>query len=218
MPYDSRLLFLLELKPSDLQNLSEDEQYKKIRHQWMRLSYRYHPDKNLDNPLATQTFQKITEAYNSLKKEGQGEGKWLPEVNKYFIKRPMDIPETAFDLLLQENIEAAYNELKLSFLELKTESEKEAFGDHYASFLNLAQSLEEIQEKLNQKRVRYLFKQDTESLKQYVTREWRALIIRLFAEEYLDYFQYRHALASGELLPILASRKLLSPIKIFVAI
>ena len=218
MLYNSQQLSLLELTNSDLNNLSPKEQFKKIRQQWIKLSYKYHPDKNPSNPLATQNFQKISEAYNFLTKKKKREDQYFSEINNYFKKIIIDIPETAFDLLLLENIETAYSELKLAFLELKTEDEKKSFGAQYASFLNLAQSLEEIQGELNKKRANYLFKQEKETLKIYFTREWRTLIIRLFAEEYLDDFQYRQALATGKLAPILATRKLVSPIKILVAI
>lgn len=218
MPHNIRLLAILELTASDLKGLSQENQNQKIRQQWLTLSYKYHPDKNTDDPLATQRFQNITEAYESLiKKKERGE-KYFSEIHNYFISKDVTIPETAFDLLLQENIETAYNELKLSFLELRTENEKKAFGAQYTNFLNLAQSLEDVQDVLNSKRVNYLFKQENETLKTNFIREWRALIIRLFAEEYLDDFQYRHALATGDLYPILATRKLLSPIKIMVAV
>ena len=205
----------LELKNSDVCNLSDQARKNKIRQQWLKLTLQYHPDKNPEKGSSYLKFIQINNAYQALKENSV----YSPEINHYFTRKPVDIPSTAFDLLLQENIEARYNDLTTAFLALTTEEKRKAFGAHYAPFLNLAQSLEQIKDKLYHTRgTVYLYKKEHESLRELITQEWRRLIIRLFAEEYLDDFQYREALATGNLGPILATRKVLSPVKCFVAL
>ncbi len=205
----------LELKPDDLASLTEEEQNEKIRRKWIALCLKHHPDKNRDNQEAVDRFHSITDAYNALVIQKQN---YRPEINDYFAKAPVTIPDTAFDFLIQEGIETTCADLLRQFSSLETVEEKQAFGQHYASFLNLAQSLEAVQERLNKERVEYLFARQNEMLVDRLTREWRTLIIRLFAEEYLDDFQYRHALATGELWPVLSTIKLASPVKLVVAL
>ncbi len=208
-------LQILNLTFSDISTLSKEQQRKKIRIAWARLCMQHHPDKGGN----ADTFNEINAAYNLVNIELKlVNDEYRRDIEQYFIHQEITIPNTAFDLLLQENIEAAYEELSNNFLELTTEKDKNAFGKHYASFLNLAQSLHKVRDEYNKERVNYLYAQEHEALKQLLTREWRELIIRLFAEEYLDDFQYRHALASGDLWPILATRKLVSPVKCIAAI
>jgi hypothetical protein len=212
----------LELSLADIQHLSNEEQRRKIRQQWLTLCPRRHPDQNPQDPMAGEKFQRLREAYVALKNgldgvvnEGVG---YQTEIERYFIRENINIPDTAFDLLLEENIASAYADLIKIFSTLQTENEKRLFGAYYAPFLNLGLSLENRQEELNDNRINHLFAQQNETFLTSFAREWRKLIIRLYGEEYLDDFQYRHALAGGDLYPILATRKLLSPLKAMVTI
>lgn len=206
----------LELRESDFITtsgpLSAKMHQKKIREQWLKLALKYHPDKN-HSPESLEIYYKIETAYKELTKKHQDNEVYNEEINNYFTKVDMVFPDTAFDLLIEEEIEASYSALRREFYQLATEEEKQQFASEWADFFNLAQSLEQQQSRLNAQRTDYLFAQQNAPLYSRLTLELRKLMITLFAEEYLDDFQYRHALATGELDPILATRKLLSPLK-----
>lgn len=214
---------------SALSEASEQERTKKIRQAYFKKGQQLHPDKNIDDPTATAKFQAVNTSYTALQdlkegvdRDGQAgdEEEFLGDIEKYFRLTPINIPSSAFDLLLIENILEQFEALKENFnRDLSTEEEKVAFGLTYGPFLNLAIALEKVQKDFHIERFQSLQRQQfEESLPERLTREWRSLIIQFFAEEYLDDFQYRHALATGELFPILATRKLYSPIKLIVAL
>lgn len=209
----------LKLSLSDIQGLSREQQCTLFRKKFYLLAHIHHPDKNPHNPLAEQIFKKIVDAYDELNKSLNIEQQaYRSDIELYFPRENINIPDTAFDLLLHESIENAYEELKKSFLALESEHAKKAFALHYAPFINLALSLSERTREFHHNRANYLFAQQNEPLKARLRRKWRVAIIRLFGEEYLDDFQYRQASVGGDLLPILATRKLLSPVKYIAAV
>ncbi len=205
-------LSALSLSMADLEDLPENEQDEKLKKTWRRLCLKHHPDKNPGDPNAAVRLITINNAYTALT---SGHGKqFADELNRYFTKPEMTIPNTAFDILMQEGILEVLQHLRQEFSILKTEEEKRRFATYYASFLTLAEHLEAHLEVINRVRVDAMVHQDLEAdIGEFLACEWRILIIRLFAEEYLDDFQYRNALAFRDLLPILATRKLISPVK-----
>lgn len=211
----------LGLELEELETLSEDEQALRIKKAWKRMCLLTHPDKN-PNPDTkehyTQLFKQVNQAYTELTtSHGSDEGNY--DFNNFFEKTEIIIPNTAFDIPMQEGIHEAFEELKRKFRELDSDVTKRKFAKHYASFLTLAEDLESRQVELNQVRGADLVRHEMEAtIGEFLTREWRMLIIRLFAEEYLDDFQYRNAIAFGDLLSILATRKLISPAKWIAAI
>ncbi len=215
MATDLENLRTMELHPNDLNNLSPQERQKKIRKQWLKLALKYHPDKNT---ASHEIYDRIDTAYKELCNGSQDEGQYNETINSYFTRIDIAIPETAFDLLLQEEIENNYSALRRELNSLETEDEKRKLASEHASFISLAQSLEQQKDRLNQQRAHYLFEQENAPLYSKLALELRHLTITLFAEEYLDDFQYRHALATGVLSPIFATRKLFSPFKWLAAI
>ena len=207
-------LKILELSPNDLIDLSDKQKEDKIKSKFRSMSRRFHPDKNPDDPQATEHFQKINTAYRALCRSNT---ECHSEIHTFSNHQEIIIPDTAFSLLLEENIEAAFNNLNYQFRML-SEQQKNEFHVYYGDFLNLAYSLEKKRPSLQAKRAQYFYEHMNASLYSRFTYEWRNLIIRLFAEEYLDDFKYRHALAMGDFTDILATRKLLSPIKVIVAL
>lgn len=212
MTYDNVLLETLGIQ-GDLLNtfncLSEDEKKKCLRTQYYKLSQQYHPDKN-KNPDDTEVFLKIKDAYTRL-----CDGTATPKIGieEYFVSKPLDFSNTDFDLLLTEEIHLTFEALKRQFNQLETEEDKRQFAGYYADFFNLAQAIDNNRERLSQVRDSYFLKLQDKTLKDNLRENYLELVICLFGEEYLDDFQYREALATGNLYPILATRKLLSPVK-----
>ncbi|MCR9192087.1 MAG: hypothetical protein NXI01_05435 [Gammaproteobacteria bacterium] len=139
-------------------------------------------------------------------------------IHTYFEGQYFDILHTTFDLLQREQIAKSYHNLLETFSQLPTETEKKDFAQQHATFLNLARSLQKNQKKFDTFLGQYLYLKQKETLGNRMIHQWRLQMIRLFATEGLDDFEYRHALVTGALRPILAKDKLCSPIKIAVAI
>lgn len=213
MRLDLELLEKLELSLTDLDNLSQEERQTKIRKQYWKLALRYHPDRNGGDETR---FKEIAEAYQEILSDEEG-GEYL-EINRYFTVVDFELPKTAFDLLSREAINEAYEKLLADFRILASEEEKYRFARNYAAFISLAQLLKQEEQHLNAELGSYFLKQLGLPIWQKYQQEWRRLILSLFAEEYLDDFQYRDALVTGELWPLLATRKLLSPVKLLVAL
>lgn len=204
----------LELDPHQFNNLSKEQQRQKILEHWTYLCFTHHPRNDPSNYRNYSHFYTINAAYNTLTNSASPQ---RSHIDDYFSPITVIIPDTAFDLTQQEAIETRYQELKLEFSCLSTEEQKQAFIQKYLPFLNLAFSLAQRRTELNCERANYYHDRQTESFSNHVIREWRTLMIRIFGEEYLSDFQYRHAIATGELWPILATHKLCSPIKLIVA-
>lgn len=211
LPYSIEDLAILEMPPGDA-DLPEEELKKKMRKQWYKLCLRYHPDKN---PGYLAEFHAVTSVYNRLTKIDHV---YQHEIHQFFAQEDIIIPDTAFDLIQQEGIKMAYEALLFKFSALKTDGEKRKFAQHYADFINLAESSEKHHEVFNSTRAESFYQQQQQQFASGFKREWRIVMLRLFADEFLDDFQYRHAIATGELWPILATIKLISPIKLLVAL
>ena len=206
-------LRILKLSPSDLDNLSLEEQNQKLRKQWYKLSLQYHPDRR---PGYETLFHEITEAYDRL--TASAPSQYQHDIQQYFTAQDVNIPDFAFDFAQQEGIALTYEALLNQFSSLPSEQAKQKFVQYYRLFLNLAISLEKQQDTLNRQRVEHLYAQTQETFSQRFIREWRLLVLRIFAEEYLNDFLYRHALGTGEIWPILATRKLFNPLKCLIFI
>lgn len=196
----------LNLKPSDLERLSEDEQIQKIRSQWMSLCLQA-SDENAAQRY-TRYYHHLISPYRST----------THPINSYFERQSLRISDTTFDLSQREQIQKSYNSLLAEFSQLSTEIEKQNFVDHHAPFFNLAQSLLHNQRNFDQFLGQYLYLQKKKTLQMLFVQKWRMQMIRLFGIEGLDDFQYRQALATGELRSILAKDKLCSPIKCLVGV
>ena len=213
MPYSSSDLAILDLEQQDLDHLSHEEQTSKLRRQWYLLSRRYHPDRN---PGHEERFHAVTEAYNRLI---AGEPSlYEHEITPYYTAEEVVIPQTAFDLTHQEGIQLTHEALLRQFSTLRTEDAKKRFATYYAPFLNLATSLERQQSTLNHRRPQLFFEQSQENFWQRFLRDWRISMLKIFGEEYLDDFLYRQALSTGDLWPILATRKYCNVLKWLIAI
>ncbi|KTD39378.1 Chaperone protein DnaJ [Legionella nautarum] len=212
MRLEFALLEKLELAPTDLDNLSEEEKKYKIRKQYWKLALRYHPDRGGDEAR----FKEIAETYQLILSDEEGDE--FLEINRYFTVVDFDLPDTAFDLLSRDAINEAYEGLLADFRFLASEEEKYDFSRKHASFISLAQLLKQEEQSLNAELGSHFLKQLDMPIWQKYQQEWRKLILSMFAEEYLDDFQYRDAIVTGELWSLLATRKLLSPVKLLVAL
>ncbi len=208
-------LDVLERNSPDSESLSEEERAAKIK-LFRRVSVLCQQSRIPQQ--AYEDFVNISAHYQPLLEQEKATKILPPEINEYFTQETIELPDTAFDLLSQEGIEAAFHKLVREFSALTEPEQKRAFVSQYTSFFNLVLSLEDVKEGINNKRIEQFYHQANESLLEHITQEWREFILRLFGEEYLDDFKYRHALATGEIWPILATRKLLSPVKLVVAI
>ncbi|MCD6039414.1 MAG: hypothetical protein K0S27_814 [Gammaproteobacteria bacterium] len=217
----AKQLSILGLLPEEINDLSAEEQLRKIRKIYRRKALELHPDKHLNESreLVKQRFEDLLTAYQNLEAEIKLQGQlYLSNIENYFVQENINIPDTAFDLLLEENIEEAYDNLIRHFNSLSGEK-KQQFALEHASFLNLYLALEKNREEFLQKRIIFLLERyANETFTECLIREWRELILRLYGEEYLDDFQYREALAGRGLYSILTTRKLLSPVKCMAAV
>lgn len=205
MYYSRYYLEHLNLKPSDLEQLSDDEQIQKIRLQWMSLCLQAQ-DANAAEHY-TRYYHYLISPYVS-----------THPINSYFERQDLTISHVTFDLSQRERIKKSYHNLLTEFSQLSTETEKQNFAHQNASFLNLAQSLIHNQSNFDKFLGQYLYLQQKKTLQTRIIQQWRMQMIRLFGIEGLDDFQYRHALATGELRSILAKDKLVSPIKLLVGV
>ncbi len=214
-------LTTLGLRINDIQGLPEEERAKEVKKAWRKKCLETHPDKHSaeDKSIYEAQFKAVNDAYTALTTTHNDEDLSGYDINQFFSPSKIFFPDTTFDIPMQEGIYQAFAVLRKKFAELDSDDKKRQFAHHYSSFLSLAQELERRQSKINVARGDALVHQEIEAgIGEFLEREWRMLLIRLFAEEYLDDFQYRHALAFGDLLSILAIRKIISPLKWIAAI
>lgn len=191
-----------ETKPDDKQL---DELNKLLNQQWRQIAFQIHPDKSRaeEKEKAEATFKSANNAYTEIQKK----------IKINF--RSFDIPETAFDLTLMSNIEQAYQEIHPFVRTLEDDEQQDKFNREYGDFLCLAQLLEQEKDQLLTNRGKYVGKN---GLLKSLIQDVRKLILQLYAEEFLDDFEYRHAIAHGIPLSMLAKRKLISPVKLLTAL
>lgn len=204
----------LKLDINVLEAMTIEQQEKEIKKAWRRLVLTAHPDKG----GSEEEFIKVKAAYIALTKgraaHSDSNNEWEYDIDNYFTKSVFNIPNDAFDIPMQEGIAKVFANLRRDIRDFEDETSKQQFANYYASFLTLAKELESREAELTRIRLDVLFYQEREeTLGEFMMREWKAVVIRLFAEEYLDDFQYRDALANEHLGSILATRKLVSPIK-----
>ncbi|PJD93038.1 MAG: hypothetical protein CK423_08115 [Legionella sp.] len=197
------LLEKLKLKRSDLEHLTESGKIQKIRSQWIHLC---------SHAQDATDILEFTYYYHELIRQPYDR----PNLNAYFESVDVHIPHTMFSLLQRDQIKQSYDTLLERFSALTTEEEKTEFAQRNANFINLAQSLKNSQAAFDYFFGHHLFLKSKEAWYGQFIHQWRIQTIQLFGIEGLDDFQYRHALATGELKTILAIEKLCSPIKIIV--
>lgn len=114
MPHSGTHLRTLNLEPVLINAWPENQQRAAIRKAWRDLSLRYHPDKNKDHPNIaeiTQKFDAVQKAYQALLHPNPSTSNYQPDINQYFAVQSINIPERAFNLLLEEEIADAYKAL-----------------------------------------------------------------------------------------------------------
>ena len=207
-------LSVLELRINELYNLTEAEKISVITKKYRKLALSYHPDHHND-PASIGMFISISEAYQLLTEDRSNlfNDNYVPEINTYFTLEHVHIPDTAFDYYLRDGIERAYEALMERFSKLNGADEKRAFAQRYKPFLDLKAALDLKLTDLSRMQAEYIYQRHMETLTQLMTRSYRELLLRTYGEEFLNDFKYRHALATGILYPLLATRKLISPIK-----
>lgn len=212
-------LTALGLSEENLQGLSENEQQALFRKTFLWKSYFCFYENSLrDESIDPEEYTKLTEAYKSLKK-------YKIILTDAFNSRVeddvRDMPVKAVvNWYDKEIIEKKYSELLEEFLGISSAPEKEEFISQNKDYIRMARSLEKYSQSTGVEQIKASYEQLQQfvgSLTLQLTREWRMLIISLLGEEYLDDFTYRQALASGNLWPVLATRKLLSPVKLAIA-
>jgi hypothetical protein len=208
-------LILLGINLREFQRENSEEKLRMVTRQFRQQCLKYHSDKTTD-PLKIAQFPIIVEAYHRLRDELQQ--KPFNDLHEYFTFTPIIIPLTAFSFAMRQEINARYEELKGQIHDFETHEEKLKFVQKFEAFLTLAISIQKIQEALDKEQGGYLYAHQNCGLVSQITMELRKLILVTFGEEYLDDFQYRHALATGEIFPILTTRKLLSPLKWIMAL
>lgn len=199
----------LNLNETDLVNLSDEEKIQKICLQWMLLS------SAAENETVVETY---TNAYHEL----------IPpysytfsDIHQYYDHTNIEVHDADFSFSHREQIEIAYQALLVEFSKLETEEDKKNFATQHREFISLARTLRQTRRDFEMFFALYLhalYGKREEPLSKRIIYQWRISMIRLFGIEGLDDFQYRNALATGELMPILEKSKLYSPVKLFVAL
>ena len=201
--YPNYFLEKLGLTSNDLDNLSETEQIQKIRLRWISLCLQAQDESQANE---------YTRYYHYL----------LPYSNRhaihtYYERQSFTVHHYDLDITQREQINQAYQVLLKEWDLLLTEEDKQQFAQQHAAFLSLVSTLKENQSEFDEFFGFYLYLQQKKTLQLRIIQNWRLQMIRLFGIEGLDDFQYRHALITGELGPILANDKLYSPVKLLVA-
>lgn len=208
---------ILGIRLGELSSLSVEQRLSLYKKRHRALSLRYHPDRNPGSDDTNQ-FVMIQEAYEYLVKPIEEE-RSEREFKEYFPSSHavMDFPLEAVDLRLEMMIKEELQEILMRFSRLETQDQKLAFAERYRDFVAIAGHLVQHSHELSDSRFNqffYLYSHYTPKLAQF----WRTNMLELFGEEMLDDFSYREALGTGRLYPVLATRKLLNPVKLLAAI
>ncbi|KTC66304.1 Uncharacterised protein (plasmid) [Legionella adelaidensis] len=206
-------LVKLEIDTEALANIPEEEQIPFIRKQWRAMCLKAHPDRGGND----NWFNEVNDAYQELINPSSAQT-FSQEIFTHVPAQPFQIPDTAFDLLMEEGISKTFEEMCRMYNGLSTEAGRVAFAKNHAIFLNFYREFEKNKENFTTARANYFYEQSNERFSQHFIRNWRHYVIELFGEEYLDDFQYREALSNGNLWSVLATRKLLSPAKWLAAV
>lgn len=201
-------LIKLNLKNSDLYNLSDKEKTHKICLQWISLCSTAENQTKVAN--YTQAYHGLISPSNNIS----------TNIHNYYTDTPIKVHHTAFSFLQREEIELSYQVLLVEFSNLETEVDKQNFATRHHEFISLANALRQTRKDFEEFFAFYLqalYRESLEPLSSHIIYQWRLSMIRIFGIEGLDDFQYRNALASGQLMPILEKSKLLSPVKLLLA-
>lgn len=208
MYFSSYYLDKLKLKNTDLVNLSDKEQIQKICLQWMSLS------SCAQNETEVETY---THAYHGLISPYDNTS---TDIHNYYPHTHVEVHHAALSFSQREQIELSYQALLVEFSNLETEVDKQNFATRHREFISLANALRLTRKNFESFFAFYLqalYGKRLESLSGRIIYQWRLSMIRLFGIEGLDDFQYRNALATGQLMPILEKSKLYSPVKLLIA-
>ena len=203
MPYLEASLTTLNLSVQDLNGLTDEEKRTKIRNAYLRKVL------HEKNP---KVVTRLLQAYISLTQRPEAD---IPlEIRRELsASDPTRVPTSTFNMLMEEQVLAREEALFVAFSSLKTDAAKIRFFMEHLDFLKLANELRRASVLSNGLRLEQKLKNGNR-LKEILLERWRTEVIGIYGEENLDDFQYRHALATGNLYPILATRKLLNPIKL----
>lgn len=207
-----QLEFSREQIINDLSPLDKESFASVLRRQKKQLSLRYHPDRNNGDEQLTQKFLEITHAYDQLI-ESQN---LKPSILDGITPLAYEVPIDCLDFKMEEAIDDYFETITHDYLSLATLEEKQQFVKKNEEFLQFIVWFTKNRSKIHEKRQEafYQFLQ-APSLGDTLYRDWNTLVVQLFAEENLDDITYREAMALGEFSSILATRKLVSPIKWF---
>ena len=217
MPFTSRqmeLLRQLEFSEEHIVNqlvqLSDDELSTEIKQQKRRLVVKYHPDKNDGNDQVTAKFLAIMAAADELLNPKELNIGLLETVKPFAYHLPVD----CIDHRIQEQIDDYFETMSNYFNSLSSKQEQQHFIDEHKTFLQFVLWLEQNSAKIRAVRGEAFYRTvHVPSLFTSLKQNWHKLIIQFFAEENLNDIVYREAIALGKLDSILATRKLVSPIK-----
>ncbi|MDX2345274.1 MAG: J domain-containing protein [Legionella sp.] len=203
---DQASLTTLGITQNDLDGKSVGAIKALISRQYKIAALKYHPDRGVGSDSGK--FRLVCEAYATL--------------TDVFGRYTVDLAENAgiyiplgtFNLVMEEEVERIYNELTLELSMEKDDSSRHAFEKKHKKFFSLAKCLQENRDEFQRHRISMLWQQVYKTpVLHTLVLDWRKLVIRLFGQEYLNDFQYREALRSGDLWPILDNTKLMLPTK-----
>ena len=212
-------LTILGITSSEVKHLSSQQQLELYKKKYRKLAIRYHPDKNLDDHDGSiaNKFKEVSAAYQRLANPLSNEH-YLAEFNQYFnATETIVLPPSTVDIRLEVLIKEELAELKNQFQRLATTAQKQQFSQHYQAFVNLANTLNKNSKTISTTRMNYVH-QVFSTYHMILSQLWRENILEILGEEQYDDFEYREAIALGGLWSVLATRKILNPIKLIAAL
>ena len=203
----------LEFTPEAILNLSKlnkEDLLRALKLQKNKVALTCHPDKTGDNKELNKKFLTLMEIYPKLVKSLNLQ----PDILSLITPIDYDIPLDCIDLRMEEQIDAHFETLLSQYRALSSDEERTEFVKKNETFLQFVNWLDKNRSKIHTARTEAFYQFTTApSLFKKINYEWNTLVTQLFAEENLDDITYREAIALGLFHQILATRKLLSPIK-----